>query len=269
MHNASMKQGDGDSSGNFERQMTRGQFLKMGAALVAAPWLTQAWAQESPAVMPTPERGDSLDGLAMDQAEKSGAPFLLRGTRETKKVAVTFDDGPTPAVTEQVLAALEKYNAKATFFMIGRRIKEFPSIAKKVLAAGHEPANHSYTHPTLGTLPKERVEQELQLTQQIMLESLGVTPRWFRPPYGSFKSSQMSIAHAQKLGVVIWSVDPRDWSRPGVDVITDRILRGTSGGDIVLCHDLHAQTGQAAERIIGGLVERGLQPVTLSELILS
>jgi len=235
------------------------------AALGGCLFPAISWGESSDALAPS--KGDSLAGLAAD-AQGAGTPFLFRGTRETRKIALTFDDGPSPGVTEPVLDALEKNGAKATFFMIGRRVKSSPDLAKRVHSAGHEIANHSYTHPVLGKMSDEQVRQELQLCQETISGTVGITPTWFRPPYGSFRTSQGALTKAQKLGVVIWSVDPRDWARPGADVITRRVLGGSCGGDIILCHDLHAQTAHAAPSMIEGLVKKGYQLVTLSELIL-
>jgi peptidoglycan/xylan/chitin deacetylase (PgdA/CDA1 family) len=195
-------------------------------------------------------------------------PFLIRGSRETKKVAFTFDDGPTPGVTEMVLDALKKHNIKATFFMIGQRVKERPDMARRVRDEGHELANHSYTHPALGKLGADRVKSELNRCQEVIHEATGVTPTWFRPPYGSFRQSQGPLAVAERLNVVIWSVDPRDWSRPGVGAIQNRVIQGTGNGDIILCHDLHKQTGQAADAMIAGVLQRGFEPVKLGDLLL-
>lgn len=244
------------------RTLSRAEFL--GAGVMAAAGLFLG----GRALGEAPQRGDSVDNLISNGADSVGSPFLMRGARNTKRVALTFDDGPSPGITDRVLKTLAEYKIRATFFMIGQRVVESPGLAREVRDAGHELANHSFTHPTLGGLAVDRVSNELHQCQNAIETATGVKPSWFRPPYGSFRSSQGSIARKEQLSIVIWSVDPRDWARPGAKAIQQRILDSTTGGDIILCHDLHAQTADAAPGIIAGLLERGFQPGTLSDLIL-
>jgi len=245
--------------------LSRAEFLRSGLLATGGLLFGGRAAGEAPGV---PQRGDSVDNLVLDGSEAVGSPFLMRGARNTKRVALTFDDGPSPGVTPRVLETLRKYKIHATFFMIGQRVVESPGLAKEVRDAGHELANHTFTHPTLGSMSAERVTNEIHQCQDAIEKHVGVKPSWFRPPYGSFRSSQGPIARMERLSIVIWSVDPRDWSRPGAQAIQQRILGNTAGGDIILCHDLHSQTADAAPGIVEGLLERGFQPCTLSDLIL-
>lgn len=183
--------------------------------------------------------------------------FINSGNGFGNRIAITFDDGPTPNITERVLAELEKRRVRATFFMIGQNVKAHPSLARTVVDAGHEVGNHSYTHPQLGKLPAERVEDELKRTQDVIADATGKVPQWFRPPYGSFNKKEQGIIPMKLgLGIVYWSVDPRDWSQPGASNITSRVLGGTQPGSIVLMHDLHAQTADAVGAILDGLEEK-------------
>lgn len=250
------------------QMISRGEFLRAGALAAGGLLFGGRDGALAAAGQSVPQRGDSLENLVLDGSETVGSPFLMRGARNTKRVALTFDDGPSPGVTNRVLETLRKFKVRATFFMIGNRVVESPGLAKEVHAAGHELANHSFTHPTLGSLSAERVASELHLCQDAIEKHVGVRPSWLRPPYGSFKTSQGPIARTEQLSIVIWSVDPRDWARPGAQAIQQRILGSTAGGDIILCHDLHSQTADAAPGIVEGLLERGFQPCTLSDLIL-
>ena len=247
-------------------KISRQLFLKKLSALSAFTLLPKLSLGQS---IEVPFRGDSLETPKDYVQPARESPFIIRGPRDTRRIAITFDDGPSPGVTEKVLQALSQNRAKATFFMIGNRIKESPNLAREVQSQGHEIANHSYTHPFLSRLSTETVKQELEKTQNIIEETMNVKAHWFRPPYGAFKVSQAPIATALKLNIVIWSVDPQDWARPGINVIHRRIINQTSGGDIILCHDLHRQTGEAAPYVIASLVNRGFELVTLSELLLS
>lgn len=250
--------------------VSRGEFLRLGCMAAGGLLLGgRAGAAESAGGRMMPERGDSAEDPVVNGVEGAVAgPFLMRGMRGTKRVALTFDDGPAPKSTEKVLKALERFKLHSTFFMIGQNVVQSPGLAKEVHDAGHELANHSFTHPSLGSLSQQRVEQELRLCQDAIEKHAGVQPSWLRPPYGSFRTSQGPIARKEQLNVVIWSVDPRDWTRPGVSTIQSRVLSGTAGGDIILCHDLHEQTADAVPGILEGLLERGFEPVTLSQLVL-
>lgn len=251
---------------NDSTKITRSLFLKKIGLFTLGNALIIPFAHTE--TNDVPFRGDSLDAPTDYVQPAKETPFILRGPRGNPRIALTFDDGPTPGVTDKILKVLEQNRARATFFMIGNRIKQSPSLAREVRDQRHEVANHSYTHPVLSRLSKQTVHNELQKTQGTIEDMLQVQSRWFRPPYGAFNRSQTPIASELKLSVVIWSVDPRDWSRPGINVIHRRILSQTAGGDIVLCHDLHRQTAQAAPYIIPSLIDRGFELVTLSDLLL-
>ncbi|MEO0454542.1 MAG: polysaccharide deacetylase family protein [Verrucomicrobiota bacterium] len=184
------------------------------------------------------------------------AHFVHKGPGLGKRICLTYDDGPTPGVTDKVLNELDKRDIKATFFMIGRKVKQYASLAKEVAAAGHEVANHTYTHPVLSKLSSQRVSSELDQCQKVIEDIIGSTPVWFRPPYGAFRTNQGAIPRGKHLGVAYWSVDPRDWARPGVSTIVRKITQGTRPGSIILLHDLHHQTAQATGPVLDQLLDR-------------
>ena len=203
---------------------------------------------------------------ATEAASPTGNALFVQhgGPGFGRRIAITFDDGPNPKITERVLAALQERNLQASFFMIGQRVAAAPEWARKVAAAGHEICNHSLTHPQLSRLSDERVAYELEKTQDLIAAAVGKKPDWFRPPYGAFKKSQGQIPAALGLGVIWWTVDPRDWSQPGAQKISDIILRETQPGSVILCHDLHPQTADALPGILDGLLERGYEFTTVS-----
>lgn len=224
------------------------------------------WAAES-------EKTEIIDGeevrraVPVEQASEvahGGAIFVNHGPGFGRRIALTFDDGPNPKVTERVLAALKERGLLATFFMIGQRVAAAGEWAEAVHEAGHEIGNHSLTHPQLSKLSDARVAYELAKTQELILDATNVSPVWFRPPYGAFKRTQGELASSRGLGVMLWSVDPRDWSQPGADKITHTILTETRPGSIILCHDLHPQTADALPGILDGLLERGFEFCTIS-----
>jgi peptidoglycan/xylan/chitin deacetylase (PgdA/CDA1 family) len=140
----------------------------------------------------------------------------------------------------------------------------YPDLARAVVEAGHEVANHTFTHPTLSKLSSERVNSELQKCQDAIITITGKTPVWFRPPYGAFRKDQGPIPRSKDLGVTYWSVDPQDWAQPGVAKITSRILTAARPGSIILMHDLHKQTAQAVPAIFDGLLEKDFNMTRLT-----
>ncbi|MEI6561464.1 MAG: polysaccharide deacetylase family protein [Verrucomicrobiota bacterium] len=183
-------------------------------------------------------------------------------------IALTFDDGPEKATTSRLLDMLAKRGIKVTFFVLGEKVQENPEILKREIAEGHEIGNHSWNHPNLARMSDEAVRSQLQRTQDIIFQTTGLKPKVMRPPYGSFTEHQRKWANEQfGLKIALWEVDPNDWKKPGSAVIAHRILSETRPGYIILAHDIHAQTIDAMEETLDGLLAKGFKFVTVSELI--
>lgn len=183
-------------------------------------------------------------------------------------VAMTFDDGPSAENTPRLLEMLKERNIKATFFLIGQNAAANPNVVRQILADGHEIGNHSWTHPQLSKLSDERVKGEISKTQEAIKDACGFVPTLLRPPYGAITAHQKQWIEDQLgLNVILWSVDPLDWKRPGAAVITHRILSGVAPGAIVLSHDIHKQTVDAMPATLDALTQRGYKFVTVSQLI--
>jgi len=131
-----------------------------------------------------------------------------------------------------------------------------PQLARRIVDEGHDVANHTYTHPRLAGMSDSAVEQQLARAQDSIARATGITPVWFRPPYGAFRREQGSIASKLGLGVAYWSVDPKDWAQPGSSAIAQRVLTASQPGSIILLHDLHSQTADAVPAIFDGLIEK-------------
>ena len=161
----------------------------------------------------------------------------VRHTGDATQMALTFDDGPNPAATPQLLDLLARHEAKATFFLIGRHVRAVPELAKEIAARGHAIGNHTETHPSLALLSGARISEELNRCDEAIRQSVGVTPRWMRPPYG-FRSPWLSgiVARRGNAGVAMWSAAARDWKPQAAEPVIQR-LRHARGGDIVLLHD--------------------------------
>ena len=183
-------------------------------------------------------------------------------------IALTFDDGPHGALTPKLLDLLAKHHLKATFFVVGQCVAEYPDIVKRAAREGHEIASHSWSHPNLGKMSDDAVRRELQKTDDAIAAAIGKRPTLLRPPYGSITARQNQWIH-QEFGyrIIIWDVDPLDWKRPGPSVVTARILKETKAGSIVLAHDIHAPTLEAMPATFDQLIKKGFKSVTVTELL--
>lgn len=188
-----------------------------------------------------------------------------------KTIALTFDDGPDPIYTPQILDLLKKYKAKGTFFVIGKRVEEFPSIIQREAKEGHELANHTFNHRILRGYTKEKIELELEKTDEIIYSLTKKHPKLFRPPGGFYNENIVSVAKEKGYLVVIWSWrhDTLDWSRPGVKRIVNRVISNLHNGDIILLHDQvdNSQTVEALKLILPELKKRGYKLITVSQLL--
>ena len=206
-------------------------------------------------------------------------PILYhQGAGNDHEVALTFDDGPDPKWTPKVLDILKERGIKAAFFLVGSQAEDYPGLVRRIVEEGHEIGNHTYTHANLAAISDLQIEIELNATQLLIESITGRSTTLFRPPYAA-DSRPNSLAELKplslvqdKLGylVVLENIDPEDWSKPGADVILDRIKQQRSSGSIILLHDAggnRSQTVEALPRIIDYLQTRGDQIVPLSDLL--
>lgn len=183
-------------------------------------------------------------------------------------VAMTFDDGPHPKNTPRLLDMLRERKIKATFYVIGNRVKSWPQIARRIADEGHEVGNHSWSHPDLSRYSNANVLKEIDNTTMAIWNATGRPPVTFRPPYGAFTRRQRTWLNSQRnLPTILWSVDPVDWRRPGANVVAQRILQHSHKGAIILSHDIHRGTIDAMPRTLDGLTGRGLRFVTVSQIL--
>jgi peptidoglycan/xylan/chitin deacetylase (PgdA/CDA1 family) len=161
----------------------------------------------------------------------------LRRLDDASSMAITFDDGPNPAVTPGVLEILARQNATATFFLIGQRVRAFPGLAREIAERGHALGNHTETHPSLTFLSTGRIAEELQRCDDAITSATGKTARWMRPPFGYRSPLLDSIVRRRGgAGVAMWNVAAKDWRTHAPESVIQR-LRRARGGDIVLLHD--------------------------------
>src|SRR5438067_1699003 len=200
-----------------------------------------------------------------------------QGAGGPHQVALTFDDGPDPKWTPQILDILKAYNVKAAFFLVGANAEEYPNLVRRIVAEGHEIGNHTYYHPNLALCWPEHVRVELNATQLLLETITGRSTTLFRPPYAADTSPSKiteltPLQFAQDLGylVVLENIDPQDWARPGADIILQRVKQQRRDGSIILLHDAGGDRSQAVEalpRILEWLHTRGDTVVPLSTLL--
>ncbi|MDG0791396.1 polysaccharide deacetylase family protein [Cohnella ginsengisoli] len=210
----------------------------------------------------------------MSQAEArsrdSSEMISIHGT-SAKAIAITFDDGPNPEFTPQMLAIFREEGGRATFYMNGNQIERDPDTARLVHAEGHEIGNHSFTHPNLTELDEAAVRAELVRTGNLIRETVGVEPATFRPPYLATDAKVERIA--RELGyAVMGGVNgaARDWEMPGADHILEASLAVVEPGSILVFHDGHgdrSQTVEAVRALVRTLIKEGYMFVTASELL--
>jgi peptidoglycan/xylan/chitin deacetylase (PgdA/CDA1 family) len=182
-----------------------------------------------------------------------------------KVIALTVDDGPSPVYTPQVLRILSQYGIAASFSMVGRNVTAFPGIARDVAAAGHMIVNHTWNHSSLGGMRAAAVQDEISRATDAIHAATGQRPSMFRAPYGVWQPAVFSYCARAGLTPLAWSVDPRDWSRPGVSAIVRGILSDTRTGSIILEHDgggNRSQTVAALKIWLPRLLDAGYQFTT-------
>jgi peptidoglycan-N-acetylglucosamine deacetylase len=200
-----------------------------------------------------------------------GPPVVMyKGNQTLPEIALTFDDGPDPVYGPQIQAALERYQVPATFFYIGELVQRYPEIAARAENAGFVVGNHSWDHSDLPLLSSDQVQSELSQTNNAILKATGVRPTLMRPPYGAVTPAIEKQSAQVDLSTILWDVDTLDWTRPGANVIAQRVLTDAHDGAIVLLHEGggdRSQTVEALAQIIPALSQRGYRFVTIPQMI--
>lgn len=199
--------------------------------------------------------------------------FLLRAPDQGRCLALTFDDGPSPRNTPALLDLLARKGIRATFFVLGKRLRHFGDIARRAHAEGHELANHSFHHVPLPLVPERVIRKEVLETEKLITAITGTKPRFFRPPMGWFSHRSLDVLVELGYEPVIGNIHPQDSSQPAVDVILARIRRQLVDGSIVILHDggwrAHvdrSRTLETVDRLTDELGAAGYRFVTVGEL---
>lgn len=212
-----------------------------------------------------------------DQAVLTRRGTVYRVKTDQKKVALTFDDGPSPLWTPKILDELKKADIKATFFMIGHHVKKYPQVARRVAQEGHTLGNHGYAHSVLLYYTLAEIEEEIKYTEHVIREITGQTTRIFRPPKAWLSGAIKRKIQSMGYDIVLWSLNSKDW----VSFNHKRIVRYLAGkvrnGDILLFHDSgnivtteggnRNQTVKAISLLARALKEKGFAFVSVEELM--
>jgi peptidoglycan/xylan/chitin deacetylase (PgdA/CDA1 family) len=197
------------------------------------------------------------------------------GMRGSKQIALTYDDGPNDPHTLKLLDVLAKHGVRATFFMIGRYVRQRPDIARAVAEAGHIIGNHTFTHPLLIFESEAQTRTQLSDCDQALQDAIGEHSKLFRPPFGGRRPATLRIARKLGLQTVMWNVTGYDWNAPPAAVIETKVARQMCGGDVILLHDGghralgadRAQTVIATESLIRRYKDEGYEFVTVEEML--
>ena len=193
------------------------------------------------------------------------APAAPTPTVANKTIALTFDDGPGP-YTEKLLDILDKYDAKATFFLIGSKVSGQASVVRSIQARGHQLGNHSWSHPELPKLSVDQIAGEIDRTNEAIRQATGVKPSILRPPYGAVNGVVLEQLRLRNMSSILWSVDTRDWADRNSQIVCSRAVAGARPGAVILMHDIHQTSVNAVPCILSSLKQQGYSFVTIQRL---
>jgi peptidoglycan/xylan/chitin deacetylase (PgdA/CDA1 family) len=197
--------------------------------------------------------------------------------RGTKQLALTYDDGPNDPHTQRLLEVLAKHEVSATFFLIGRYVRQHPEIAREIVKAGHIVGNHTFTHPLLIFKRASEIRDELSDCRSALQDAIGEHSNLFRPPFGGRRPAVLRIVRELGLTPIMWNVTGFDWTAPPSAVIEQKVAKQIRGGDVILLHDGghkqmgadRSQTVQATDRLITKYKSEAYEFVTISQMLLN
>lgn len=208
----------------------------------------------------------------IQEAFSTSSPEPFKGPKSSAReaveqgkpiIALTFDDGPMDGKTNIILDELEKYDAHATFFVVGNQAEKCPDILKRQIDLGCEIGNHTYSHASLSNLSADQISSQIDKTNNIVQQATGVVPSLVRPPYGN---KNQTVKNTVKAPLILWDVDTLDWKTKNTNSTINKVLNEAADGNIILMHDIHDATVQAIKTIIPKLIDKGFYLATVSEM---
>jgi peptidoglycan-N-acetylglucosamine deacetylase len=195
-------------------------------------------------------------------------PVKYKAASKSNAVAITFDDGPVPGRTEKILEILNRHRAHATFFCIGNRVDEHPALVKRIYDEGHLLGNHSYWHgKTFDLQSSTKIEKELMDTDSALKKAVGVTPRFFRPPYGVTNPMVADAVRQRGYETIGWSIRSFDTMSQDSNALMKRVTKSLKGGDMILFHDYCDVTIEILPALLDHISKLGLKIVRADELL--
>lgn len=208
--------------------------------------------------------GEDEKAAVLTMSQKEILRSALDGKEDKGKVALTFDDGPHPYYTEQILDGLKQRGIRATFFVTGMNAEKYPKIIQRMYEEGHVIGNHTFYHTQLTKRNRKEFKEELIRTNEVISKITGEDVIYVRPPYGSWdKNFETEL----NMFPVLWTVDPLDWCSTNVACITENVVKKVEENDIILMHDYYPSTVTAALNIVDELTEEGYSFVTVEEIM--
>lgn len=208
-----------------------------------------------------PIKGVSNNLESTNNDESSNKPV-----EDQKLIALTFDDGPSRN-TKKILKTLNKYNAHATFFVLGERIEYNEDTLKSMVDNGHDIGIHTWNHKQLTKLNREDIEKQIFKTQKAIYKATNYTSKLLRPPFGAYNQKVVKIAKKNNMSIINWNIDTLDWESKNKKKISKIIMKSARNGCIILSHDLYDATVEAYDIVIPELIKQGYKFVTVTELL--
>ena len=203
-------------------------------------------------------------------ATDTDVDIYRKNENDYMKIALTFDDGPHPRYTPQILNILDKYGIKATFFTIGINAEYYPHVVEEIIKRGHEIGNHTYSHPHVSCLNSENLKREVERCESVIFGLTDYKTKLFRPPEGMIDADVIQVLKELDYKVILWDIDTLDWANTPSEKIAKNVIDNICAGDIILMHDYvsyNSPTPDALEMFIPELLKRGFRFVVVSELI--
>lgn len=199
-------------------------------------------------------------------------PHLVKLLSGSKKILLTFDDGPHPRTTPEVLRILRQRNVKAIFFVLGVQVQKYPELIKQIHAEGHIIGNHSYIHKNLTKLSPAMLREDLNKTSTLIENLIGKKPEFLRPPYGAMNRNVIRAAQEEGMRVMLWTIDPKDWQSKNETAIMRNLDRqlGISSGDLrggaILLHDIYPSTVRVLDAMLDRLASQEYMITSIDKL---
>ncbi|MCL1793526.1 MAG: polysaccharide deacetylase family protein [Oscillospiraceae bacterium] len=246
----------------LDEPIPENQLLKVFVSLASDPPPEPETTLSEPEIFPPEAEPDQIP----KEPDFEPSPVLqLQNDGTEKFLVISFDDGPGPH-TERLLEIFADNKAKATFFVVGYKIPSYKETIKRMVEHGHQVAGHSWNHPYFTKSSNEKIRWELQSTNDAIYEVTGITPKFYRVPYGAYNDNIKNISKEMGLSLIQWNIDVLDWKLRNANAVYNNIMSMAKDGGVICVHDVHSTTVDAMERAVPDLIASGYTLLTVSEM---